>query len=60
MADDFKKIIKKQRKRFSQRRREIREQVHEDFLSLVEERIRSFKEYISRWCDGRDQEGAQA
>ncbi len=60
MEEDIGKIIKKQRKVFSKKKRAIRKKVKEEFLGLVEERLRSFREYLSRWCNGSEEEGKEA
>ena len=52
--DDLKKAIKREKKRFARKKREIRESVKEEMLDLVEERVRSFKEYLRRWCSGSE------
>lgn len=57
--EDLEKVIKKQRKRLSARKREIRERVKEEHLALVRARIRSFLEYLGRWCDGHREEGEE-
>lgn len=57
--DDLKKIIKKERKRFSARKREIREEVKDEFLEIVEERVESFREYLKGWCGERREEGGE-
>ena len=57
---DERKVIKKQRKRFSQRKREIREEVREEFIELIKEKVKSFAEYLEGLCnEGHDQSGTE-
>jgi len=55
-AKDLKKIIKKERRRFSKRKRIIREEVREEALILVDRKVKEFVKYLERWCDGYTEE----
>ncbi len=57
--DEWDKTIKKERKRFSKRRREIRRRVKEEFIDLVDRRVEDFKAYLARWCGGFEEEGKE-
>ena len=60
MEEDLGKIVKKERRRFSKRRREIRKDVQREMLELVERKVASFREYLARWCGGPEKEGEEA
>ena len=57
--DDWDKTVKRERKRFSKRRREIRKKIKEEFIDLVEKRIEDFKAYLARWCGGSEEAGKE-
>ena len=57
--DDLKKILKKERRRFSRRKREIRKEVKEEYLDLVDRKVKEFLTYLGRWCVGLEKAGTK-